>query len=424
MIIHTVKPGESLQNIAKHYRIPLQRLTLDNGITDLNHLVPGQTLVILQPQTVHTVRPGESVCSIAKEYGVSTNQIYRNNPGLLEQRYIYPGEQLVISVGSPRREWIDVGGYAYPYVNKRLFLNTLPYLSFLIPFTYEIGENGALAKLADQPLVQAAKQFRVRPVMNLSNLREPHGFDSDLAHRVLNDKGIQDWVVEETMQNILEKGYEGLDIDFEYIKEEDRLLLAAFIGRFRRLLNARGYPVYAALAAKNSSAQKGILFGGHDYAAVGREADGVLLMTYEWGYCTGPPMAIAPIGNVRKVLDYAVTQMPPEKIFLGIPNYGYDWPLPYEKGITRAVSISNDQAIDLARKHGRSIEYSDAAQSPYFRYFDGRQEHEVWFEDARSIQAKLKLVEEYRLKGAEYWNLMRPFMQNWCVLDALYQVKQ
>ena len=45
-------------------------------------------------------------------------------------------------------------------------------------------------------------------------------------------------------------------------------------------------------------------------------------------------MAVAPLPNVRRVLDYAVTEIPPEKIYLGIPNYGYDWPLPFRPGET------------------------------------------------------------------------------------------
>ena len=69
------------------------------------------------------------------------------------------------------------------------------------------------------------------------------------------------------------------------------------------------------------------------------------------------------------------------------------------------------------------IQFDTSAQSPWFRYTDenGRS-HEVWFEDARSIQAKLALISEYGLSGAGYWNMMRPFPQNWQVLDSMYQI--
>ena len=147
-------------------------------------------------------------------------------------------------------------------------------------------------------------------------------------------------------------------------------------------------------------------------------------MTYEWGYTYGPPQAVSPLPNVRAVLDYAVSEIPREKIFMGISNYGYDWTLQFEKG-DKARSISNDEAIKLAIQYGAEIQYDETAQAPYFHYYDKRgREHVVWFEDARSIQAKLALIPEYGLRGAGYWNIMRPYQQGWTVLNSLYHIKR
>ena len=145
--------------------------------------------------------------------------------------------------------------------------------------------------------------------------------------------------------------------------------------------------------------------------------------SYEWGYTYGPPMAVAPLPNVRSVLDYAVTEIPPHKIFLGIPNYGYDWPLPFVQGQTKADSISNQHAIELAVQYGAEILYDETAQSPNFLYTDNAGTvHQVWFEDARSLRAKLSLIAEYGFRGAGFWNLMRPFSQTWLTLSSLYDV--
>lgn len=136
-------------------------------------------------------------------------------------------------------------------------------------------------------------------------------------------------------------------------------------------------------------------------------------------------MAVAPLPNVRQVVEYAITEIPANQIWLGVPNYGYDWPLPFVQGQTRATSISSQQAVALARRYGVSISYDERAQSPWFRYTDELgTEHEVWFEDARSIQAKLALIPEYGLVGAGYWNLMRDFPQNWLVLSSLFQIQE
>ena len=128
-------------------------------------------------------------------------------------------------------------------------------------------------------------------------------------------------------------------------------------------------------------------------------------MTYEWGYTSGPPMAVAPLPNVRAVLDYAITAIPPEKIFLGIPNYGYDWPLPYQRGETVARTIGNVEAVTIAWDNRAEIFYDETARSPNFVYTRNGIVHRVWFEDLRSWQAKLNLVREYGLAGVGVWQL-------------------
>jgi spore germination protein len=136
-------------------------------------------------------------------------------------------------------------------------------------------------------------------------------------------------------------------------------------------------------------------------------------------------MAVAPLNRVREVLEFGVTQMPPGKIFMGIPNYGYDWPLPFVRGETKARTIGVVEAVDIARRYGAEIQFDSVAQSPFFTYTDENgTAHEVWFEDARSIQRKLALIPELGLRGASYWTIMRPFPQNWAVLNALYNIRQ
>lgn len=145
--------------------------------------------------------------------------------------------------------------------------------------------------------------------------------------------------------------------------------------------------------------------------------------SYEWGYAFGPPMAVAPLDQVRRVAEYALMEIPAEKLWLGIPNYGYDWLLSAPQGL-QARSLSNPEAVALAARHYAAIRFDPRAQAPWFRYVDGQgREHEVWFEDARSIRAKLALAAELELYGVGYWNLMRPFPQNWAVLNSLYEIR-
>lgn len=144
----------------------------------------------------------------------------------------------------------------------------------------------------------------------------------------------------------------------------------------------------------------------------------------EWGYTYGPPMAVAPINQVRRVVEYAVTEIPAGKIDLGIPNYGYDWPLPYEKGVTKASTINNIQAVRIAVEHGAEIRFDSLAESPYFTYEENGVGHEVWFEDVRSLQAKFRLMEEYNLRGCGYWQIMQWFRANWLLLRDRFYIRK
>ena len=151
--------------------------------------------------------------------------------------------------------------------------------------------------------------------------------------------------------------------------------------------------------------------------------DFALLMAYDWGNPASPPMAVAPLPQVRQVVEYALTEFRPGQIYLGVPNYGYDWTLPHREG-SRAKSLSNVEAVQLAWDRRTAIRYDDQVQAPWFRYVDGQgAEHEVWFEDARSIQAKLNLAFDYRLHGIGVWNLDRPFPQGWAVVNAMADIR-
>lgn len=135
-------------------------------------------------------------------------------------------------------------------------------------------------------------------------------------------------------------------------------------------------------------------------------------------------MAVAPIGSVRRVVEYARSRIPAEKLILGISNYGYDWTLPYVRGESVAPSLSTVEAVALALERGAEIQFDEQAASPYFYYTDENgSEHVVWFEDARSYQEKVNLTKEYSLAGGFIWDLMRRNPQGFVTLNALLDVE-
>ena len=423
MVIHVVREGDTIYSIARDYGVNPARMAAENGISTEQPLVVGQTVVVQFPDVVHIVREGETLSGIARQYGTDVRALLRNNRYLMGGSDIRPGDVLIISYFRAPLGTFSVGGYAYPGIDRSLLRSILPYLSELTPFTYGIDRDGALLSPGVEELTRLAAAYGVESMLHLSTVTETGTFSNGRASLILSNPALSRALIEQLLAEVKRYGYAGVDVDFEFIFPEESTQYAAFVAQMRQTLNAAGYRVTVALAPKTSADQRGQLYEGHNYALLSAAADHVFLMAYEWGYLYGPPMAVAPLPNVRQVVEYALTEMAADKIILGIPNYGYDWTLPFVQGESRARSISNEEAVDLARRHGAEILFDETAAAPWFRYRDSADaEHEVWFEDARSMEAKLRLAAQYGMYGVGYWNLDRPFAQNWLVVSELYNI--
>lgn len=425
MMIHIVSENDTLFTIAERYQTTVDRIQTDNGLAPGQTLLVGQSLLILKPAHTYTVQRGDTLHSIAVRYQVNIKELLRNNPNLSLNRPLYPGQTVVISFEGEKRGSIMTNGYAYPFINPAILAKTLPYLTMITPFTYGIRADGSLLPLNDQMIRQEAQVIGTNTVMLVSTLDESDRFNSELPGQIFASAEITSQLIQNIVTTAENGGYRYIDIDFEFIPAKDALPYSNFIGKLRESANARGIKVVVALAPKTSENQQGLLYEGHLYYELGNNADYVLLMTYEWGYTFGPPQAVAPIDKVRRVVEYAVSEIPSEKILLGIPNYGYNWKLPYVRGGDGAPSIGNAEAITLAAQYRQDIRFDTTAQAPYFYYTDetGTQ-HVVWFEDARSVLAKLNLVSEFNLAGISVWNIMRFFPALWLMVNNLYEIAE
>lgn len=418
-----MKQGDTLKSVADQYGVSVERIMTDNGIDHITTLVLGQALVILIPKTIHVVASAETITSIANNYGISQINLLQNNPNLINNPVLYEGEVLVITFEGEKLRSGRFNGYAYPFIDKNILRTALTYMTTLTIFGYGFTAQGELIPIDDEELIREAYSLKTSPMMLISSIDENGNFSNEHAETLFASSTATQTLITNIINTMYIKGYIGLDIDFEFIQDKENYL--SFISSVTTRLHAEGFIVNVDLAPKTSSTQVGLIYQAHDYKRIGEIADLVLLMTYEWGYTYGPPMAVAPIDQVRRVIDYAVTQIDVNKIMIGIPNYGYDWTLPYVRGETVAVIIGNSEAIDIAAKNQATIEFDTLAMSPYFYYTDAAgKAHVVWFEDARSIEAKLKLINEYKLLGGGYWNLMRKFPPNWAVLNSLYTINK
>lgn len=318
---------------------------------------------------------------------------------------------------------IIVNGYAYPFINQQVLEQWTNDLTYVSSFSYGFNEKGELIPLNDENTRQTAYRNNVAPLMVLTPLDAEGNFSNELASTVLNNAAARDALVNNIYNEVRAKDYYGVDFDFEFIFKEDADDYVVLVSKTAERLAPIGAITLVAIAPKTYAEQPGLLYEGHDYPGLGAAANLSLLMTYEWGYTYGPPMAVAPINKVREVLDYGVTQIPPSKILMGIPNYGYDWTLPFVQGESAAENISNPEAVARAEKYGAQIQFDETAKAPFYKYTDEQgREHEVWFEDERSMRAKLELVNEYGLAGISFWTIMDPFPEGSQVLNELYTV--
>ena len=423
MQIHIVQSGETLFSIASRYGVDASLLAFNNDVADPLRLPVGQPIAIVEPTVTHVVQRGETLFSIARKYAVSVNDIYRANLFLNGLPAVNIGQPLYIKITREPLGEFATGGYAYSFINDLLLRRALPFMSALMPFTYGFRADGTLIAPDDMAMLGLASDYATEAVMHLSTLTENDVFSVELAETLFDSPDIQKRLIDSVISNMLAKGYTSLDVDFEFLGAENALRYAEFIALCREALHPYGFGVMTALAPKTSDEQVGALYEGHDYALLGEAADAVLLMTYEWGYTYGPPMAVSPIKPVRDVVDYALTRIQSDKILLGISNYGYDFTLPYVQGISRAPSVSTRQAFSIASEKGAEIFFDENALAPYFDYSENGVAHRVWFEDVRSISARLGLMAEKSLRGALWWNLNRENNQSLIAINDLIDVK-
>lgn len=287
MIIHVVERGDTLWSIANKYGTTVQQIVVHNGLNLQRNLVIGQALLILIPQTVHRVAAGDTLVSIANRYGTTVMNILQNNPDLITNRTLYAGRNITIDFTTVKTRSVRVNGYAYPYVNMQVLMQTLPYLSSLTIFGYGFTENGELIPINDEPLIRLCREYDVAPIMLLSSITEDGGFSAERASYIFNNRAAQNSLIDKIIATMKQKGYVGLDVDFEFIDPSDGDAYVEFVENITNRLNNEGFSVNVDLAPKTSTAQRGLLYEGHDYRALGEAANTVLLMTYEWGYTYG-----------------------------------------------------------------------------------------------------------------------------------------
>lgn len=271
----------------------------------------------------------------------------------------------------------------------------------VVNFALELHADGSVTTRSYPALAAAAAELGV-PVYGLVHNMQNGQFRAEIARAVLSDPARRSRAVADMLAIAREHGLAGIDIDIENVPGDLRAGYTALAAEAAAVLKSGGIRLTLSVPAKTWDDTTSNWGGAFDYAALGEIADEIAIMAYDehtWGLPHGP---VASLPWVERVVAYAVTQIPPEKILLGIPAYGYDW----IAGTRQVVGgLSTGGAYSLAARHGAEVRWDDEAQVPWFRYVADGAEHIVYFENSRSAAAKLRLVGRYGLGGIAIWRL-------------------
>ncbi|NPV79917.1 MAG: SH3 domain-containing protein [Firmicutes bacterium] len=286
-------------------------------------------------------------------------------------------------------------------------------LDGVVMFSYFLDENGNLISSNNDQVVRQLRSNGIETYALIHNYRSSQ-FDQGVAHSVLRSEELRLKAIRNIM-DILEQGhFDGINVDLENVHPGDRSYYTRFIQELSTVLRPRGKKVTISVPAKSRDLPGTAWFGAFDYYSLGKIADKVMIMAYDEHSPVSGPGPVASINWVREVIRYAMTQMPKSKIYLGIPAYGYDWPL-YWGGSVEAVSYR--QAVSRAARSGVEPQWDESSASCYYRYSIPAGQHEVWFENGTSLAAKVRLVKQYGLAGIAVWRLGYEEKEFWQIIN-------
>lgn len=423
MIIHVVQQGETIEQIADIYGVSAERLILENEINNPNNLVVGETIVILIPEVTYEIQEGDTLGTIADKFDTTISQLLRNNPYLSDREYIYPGETIVIKYTDEKAITIEINSYAYPFISRDILRKTLPFLTYLTVMGYKVTAEGEINNIEDTEIIQMAKVYEVAPIMLLDALSSSMEEEIYVIKSILSNKEKQEQLINNLILIMETKGYSGVNINTPYIKPSDRSIYESFFMNLYERLSKLGYRVYNTFTIRAFQLLSGTIYTGLDYSVISRNVDGIIMITYDFGYSEGIPPGSFSLEIFSRFFGNVTEYIPSKKILMGFSVIGYVWEFPYISGGTRGVAVSFTSAIELAALNNSIVEFDDVNNIAYFQYIsDG--EYIVRFWDARSVDNFVKFVPYYGLSGVSVWNIMSWFPQMWLVINSQYSIKK
>ena len=285
-------------------------------------------------------------------------------------------------------------------------------LTHIATFDFMVSSNGSVGYPSNWPwtdVINAAHSAGTKVIMTAVN------FDADDIRNIISNSTAKQKFFSDTKNIIQTYKLDGVNIDFEGLYNADKgSLINNFMVELTNYIhtNLPGKEVSFAGPAVNWSNR-------WDLDGLVQSCDYVFIMGYSfwgsWSTTAGPCAPLTGFTNdITSVVtgDYGVPLSKyPEKLILGVPYYGHHWRTEtgeaYAKvdtshgGYLGSTFFYND--IDKSEVYG--LLWDEVSQTPWFRWQEGTQWNQIWFDDVRSIEKKYNLAIENNLGGIGIWAL-------------------
>jgi spore germination protein len=235
-------------------------------------------------------------------------------------------------------------------------------------------------------------------------------FDGEIVATIVGDPALREKHAEALAQLAVDKGLDGIDVDYESVPATARASFSAFVQILADKLHATRRVLSVTVHAKTSDGSTRNGPGAQDWRAIGAAADTVKIMAYDAHWSTSAAGAITPLDWLDQVAAYAESAIPAGKAIIGLPWYGYDW---LEK---KGSAVTYAEAVSIAQQEGAAIG-RDASGEATFTY-DGRT---VFFQDAAAYRAKVELIgsKHPRIAGFAHWRVGAEDPAIWAIVREL-----
>jgi spore germination protein YaaH len=272
--------------------------------------------------------------------------------------------------------------------------------------------SGEMISIADLGYVNRAHEngYQVWPLISDEE-------DGEVCAQILSDQNKRENAVKQILAYVSMFGLDGINIDFERVREEDVEYFHQFLRELWPMLREQG----VILSVDTFIPSAWSMY--YNREEIAKTADYVCVMTYDentYGGTSGPN---ASIGFVETGVVNMLNEVPKEKLIMGIPYYSRVW---IEEEIDGEISydirsLGMDYAYRMFTENGAEFEWLPDMGCYYAEFDtveDGRQlKYRTWLEDERSMALKLDLVEEYDVAGVAAWVLGLEKEEIWSLLE-------